>query len=72
MAFNIFSLSVKSSIVKRNLSTCPLYDIIFYPFSAWTMKGFLTSSEGHIAPHREGKANLMNDLIDGYRDGGWD
>lgn len=36
------------------------------------MKGFLTSSEGHTAPQREGKANLMNGLIDGYRDGGWE
>ncbi len=36
------------------------------------MKGFLTSSEGRRAPDREGKANLMNGLIDGYRDGGRD
>lgn len=34
------------------------------------MKGFLTSSEGRTAPDREGEENLMNGLIDGYRDGG--
>lgn len=31
-----------------------------------------TSSEGRRALDREGKANLMNGLIDGYRDGGRD
>lgn len=41
-------------------------------FPTWTMKGFLTSGEGRSAPHGEGKANLMNGLIDGYRDGGRD
>lgn len=50
----------------------PYMTLYFIPFSRWTMKGFLTSTEGRTAPDKEGKANLMNGLIDGYRDGGRD
>lgn len=63
-----FIISVTYSV--ETSSHVPYMTLYFIPLSGWTMKGFLTSSEGRSAPDREGKVNLMNGLADGKRQRG--